>query len=476
MKSIISKLLSSIFIFSSFSAMAQQNVKATSPKPATIEQNRVIVEQTMAQSKQALASARDAAKVQLEANRGQLNALASNLRSIEGFEYNYAEKQIDPKDLKSKEISTEVAASKAQDIYIENNNRTIEIKTWEQPKVKIVTTIFYEGEGTKVSDEEWFEKLNISLRSAASSIKIKSGTVGGGSYTINGSAFAWSSGAGNNTAVFNADGKNIGTQSKLKRQVTIYVPKDNKVDLETKYAEVLISGNLNKFNVDITNGGLEMQDVSNLNLRSKYANVSTGNIKNGEVELINGRLIMKDADELDLDTKYATVEAGTVKKINIRSINDEYELEEVGSLQGRKNYGNLRITKLNTAFDLEGTNADVKVRNIAASLESIKINNKYADIRLPMRNVKSYAVSYIGAYSTVYAGFEKKPMEEKEIASKTSTVKETTLAAVARPSSNRYNSFAGGDGDADSHFTATVGDGKGAKLDLKCQNCTVDFK
>lgn len=474
MKPIISKLLTSIFLVTSFSAFAQQDVKVTSPKPATatIEQNKVIAEQSMIQKRQQLEASRD----QLEASRGQLNALGTTLRPVEGFYYSGAEKQIDPKDLKSKEISTEVAASKAQDIYIENNNRSIEIKSWDQPKVKIVTTIFYEGEGTKVSDEEWFEKLNISLRSAASSIKIKSGTVGGGSYTVNGNAFAWSSGGGNNTAVFNADGKNIGTQSKLKRQVTIYVPKDNKVDLETKYAEVLISGNLNKLNAEITNGGLEMQDVANLTLRSKYANVTTGNIKYGEVELINGRLIMKDADDLDLDTKYATIEAGTVKKINIRSINDEYELEDVGSLQGRKNYGNLRITKLNTALELDGTNADVKIRNIAASLESIKINNKYADIRLPMRNVKSYSVSYLGAFSTVYAGFEKKPMDEKEIASKTGTVKETAVAGTSRQSSNRFPSFGGAEGDSDSQFTATVGDGKGAKLDLKCQNCTVDFK
>lgn len=474
MKPIISKFFTSIFLVSSFSAFAQQEVKVTAPKPATatIEQNRVIAEQNMAQSKQRLESARD----QLQATRGQLKALSSTQSPVEGFYYPGADKQIDPKDLKSKEISTEVAASKVQDIYIENNNRTIEIKTWEQAKVKIVTTIFYEGEGTKVSDEEWFEKLNISLRSAASSIKIKSGTVGGGSYTINGNAFAWSSGGGNNTAVFNADGKNIGTQSKLKRQVTIYVPKDNKVDLETKYAEVLISGNLNKLNADITNGGLEMQDVSNLTLRSKYANVSTGNLKYAEVELINGRLMMKDAEDLDLDTKYATVEAGTVKKINIRSINDEYELEDVSSLQGRKNYGNLRITKLNSSMDLEGTNADVKVRNIAASLESIKINNKYADIRLPMRNVKSYSVSYLGAYSTVYAGFEKKPViVEKETLTKSGNAKEDGLAENLR-SINRSLARSTGDGDLDGHFTATVGDGKGAKLDLKCQNCTVDFK
>lgn len=450
MKPIISKLLTSIFLVSSFSAFAQQ---ATKPS-LKAEAARVQAEGD---------------KLQVEGVRIQSDA-DKLLRNITVVGY----KEIDPKDLKSKEISTEVAASKVQDIYIENNNRTIEIKTWEQPKVKIVTTIYYEGEGTKVSDEEWFEKLNISLRSAASSIKIKSGTVGGGSYTIAGGSYAWSS--GNNTAVFNSNGQNIGTQSKLKRQVTIYVPKDNKVDLETKYAEVLISGNLNKLNVDITNGGLEMQDVANLTLRSKYANISTGNIKYGEVELINGRLIMKDANELDLDTKYATVEAAMVKKITLRSTNDEYEIEEVGSLQGRKNYGNLRITKLHNSFELDGTNADVKVRNITASLESIKINNKYADIRLPMREVKNYSVTYLGAYSTVYAGFEKKPViVEKEALTKSGNAKEDGLADNLR-SINRSLARSTGDGDSDGHFTATVGDGKGAKLDLKCQNCTVDFK
>lgn len=472
MKPIISKLLTSIFLVTSLSSIAQQDVKVSVTKPATapVEQSRVIAEQDMAQSRQKM----EVARGQLEANRRQLNAIGTTLRPVEGFYYPGADKQIDPKDLKSKEITTEVAASKVQDIYIENNSRNIEIKTWEQPKVKIVTTIYYEGEGTKVSDEEWFEKLNISLRSAASSIKIKSGTVGSGSYSIAGGSFAWSS--GNNTAVFNADGKNIGSQSKLKRQVTIYVPKDNKVDLETKYAEVLISGNLNKLNADITNGGLEMQDVANLTLRSKYANISTGNIKYGEVELINGRLIMKDANELDLDTKYATIEAGMVKKITLRSTNDEYEIEEVGSLQGRKNYGNLRITKLLNSFELDGTNADIKVRNITASLESIKINNKYADIRLPMREVKNYSVTYLGAYSTVYAGFEKKPvLIEKEPLTKSGNAKEDGLAENLR-SINRSLARSTGDGDSDGHFTATVGDGKGAKLDLKCQNCTVDFK
>jgi hypothetical protein len=383
--------------------------------------------------------------------------------------------KVEPKDLKSKEISMELPASKSAEIYIENS-RNLNIKVWDQPKVKIVTTVMYDGDSNKVTDAEWFEKMNFTFRNTANSIKIKVGANGNNYYIVNDNNVSWG-GA-------NLDfGNNIvAGQGKVKKSVTIYVPKENNLDIDSKYAEISIDGNLNKLNVDITNGGLDIGDVTKLFLRSKYSNVNVGNIKTGEVELINGRFIAKDADDLDLDTKYATIEAGSVKKLMIRSTNDEYEMEEVGSITCRKNYGNLRITKLLKSMDLDGTNADVKIRNISEGVETIKINNKYADIRLPMRNVKNYTVAYQGPYSTVYSNFEKKPVEEKE-ASKTTGKKFNQVSDLKSANVNGSFAFSGTfapdnnpDNNLDSHFTATVGDGKGAKLDLKCQNCTVDFK
>ncbi len=382
---------------------------------------------------------------------------------VEGFEA----PNRDFKDLKSKEVSVEVNASKSADIYLENTQRNIQIKTWDQPKVKVVTTIYYEGEGTKVSDEEWFEKLNISVKSLGSGIRIKSGTVSSsGSYTVNGSTWAWNSGSAG-VAIFNGEGQNIGTKSDVKRYVTIYIPTANKLDIESKYADVTVANNVNKVNADITNGNLELQDATTLTLRSKYANVTAGSIKNAEIEFINGRLILKDIEELDIDTKYSTIEVASVQKVNLISTNDEYEFDEVGALQGRKNYGNLRINKLTKGIELDGTNADVKVRSILAGVETIKFNNKYADIRLPLRNLKSYTVNYVGPYSNVYANFEKKPLVIKE-------EKEGGLATTLRNIQREVES-ASGDG-TDSRFTATVGDGKGTRIDMKCQNCTVDFK
>ncbi len=384
---------------------------------------------------------------------------------------NNEQRELPDKELKSKEVSIEVAANKSADIFLDNTSRTIEIKTWDQSKVKIVTTIYYEGDATKLSDEEWFEKLNISLKPLGNSIRIKSSTVSSGSYSYGNNTYGWSS--TNGVAIFNSEVDNERTKSNSKRIVTIYIPKDNKLDIESKYSDVALLNNVNKLNVDITNGSLELQDVNTLQVRSKYASVTVGNIKSGEIDFMNGRFSAKDADDLDIDTKYATIELGNVKRLTTRSTNDEYEIDQVGTFTGRKNYGNLRINTLSNALELDGTNADIKIRNIASSVDNINIDNKYADIRLPLKNIKNYTVNFNGPYSNVYANFEKKPFSGTQ----TTTSKKDGLTETIR-SIQRSVSMANSDDDCNckDKFSAVGGDGKSTKIEMKCQNCTVDFK
>lgn len=375
----------------------------------------------------------------------------------------------DKDDLKSKEVSQEISTSKTPDVFISNTSRNIIIKIWDQPKVKVTTTVYFEGEG-KLSDEEWFEKMNLSLKTMGGAVKIKSGNVSGGSYTINGNSFGWTGQGG--VAVFNGEGLNIGTRSNTKRLVTIYIPAGSKLDVESKYADVQVSGSVGTANIDLANGNLDAENFSKLMLHSKYSNVSVGNLAYAEIEFMNGRFSAKNIDDADLDTKYSTIEAVLVKKAVFRSTNDEYEFEEAQDLRGRKNYGNMRITRLSSSFELDGTNADIKIRNIDAGANLIKIDNKYADIRLPLKQVKNFNIRYNGAFSSVYGNFEKtaipdesKKAEKKDNATTGNTHSRFIQGIMAQELETIEN-----------RFTASGGDGKGLKIEMNCQNCTVDFK
>ncbi len=407
-------------------------------------------------------------------------------------------------DQKSKEVSKEMDVPKGADIYIENSSRAIVVKTWSQQKVKITTTVYYEGE-SKFTDDEWIEKSNLSLKILGNSVKIKSGLNSGTYYSIsdNSNQITVSGYSINGNAVFNRNGQNISQKNILKKMLTITVPSGSKLDIESKYANVELPDNIGDLNLDISNGNLDAGNLSKLVLRSKYSNINLGDVKSAEVEISNGRFSAKNIDELDIDSKYSTIEMAMAKKIALRSTNDEYELEEAGEVSGRKTYGNLRITKLNNSIDLEGSNSDIKIRNLGASASLVKLNDKYADIRIPLHNTKNFYIDFAGAYSSVYGNFEKTPVAfttttDENAKKPTSTTitgsgGQSTAGEInlqGRPSANRSDGqrilvtgkqFPGSmsfysDNNSPSHFTASSGDGKGLKIDIKCQNCTVDFK
>lgn len=409
-----------------------------------------------------------------------------------------------PQELKSKEISQEIAMPKGGEIYVENSSIALQVKTWDQAKVKLVTTVYYENEST-LTDTEWFEKVGISLKALGTSVKIKSNNTRFGSF---GSTYNMSTNgrislepvvvSGFRTQSSNVRLANIKTQKKL---LVIYVPAGSKMDIESKYADVQLPSGIGDVLLDISNGNFEAENLNKLRLRSKYSNANMRDIKEAEIEFANGRLSANNIDDLDIESKYATIEMASAKKVKMVSTNDEFEVEDAGEVRGRKNYGNLRITRLTGSLEMDGSNADVKIRNVGSNVKLIKIDNRYADIRIPLRDTKNYGVNFLGSYSTVYGDFEKtaEQVTEADITAMTKsstnssntvlygdkievigTLKATTAPLVAttapKPATGGTLMLNRSGSNTPVKFSATVGDGKGLKIDMKCQNCTVDFK
>jgi hypothetical protein len=434
-----------------------------------------------------------------------------NVAIANGF--GFETRNINQEDLKSKEVSQEINMPKSGEIYIENNTRSIQVKTWDQQKVKVVTTAYFEKEST-LTDEEWFEKMGISLKALGSSVKIKSSASSFGSY-----AYATSGQnvvVGYPTTIYNKSGSFSKSGNTNKRSLIIYVPAGSKLDIETRYSDLQLPANVGDVLLDITNGNFEAESLNKLRLRSKYANANLRDIKEAEIEFANGRFTANNIDDLDIESKYATIEMASAKKIKMVSTNDEFEVEDVTDIRGRKNYGNLRITRLAGSIEIDGSNADVKIRNVGANVKLIKINNRYADVRIPLRDMKNYSVDFIGSYSTVYGDFERtqvEPTEEekKEYASLvqsmintsgtlskisstngmtavnipaqpgkatgvTNTITGGTFSGTLAPATVQGYPMYRGTNSTPTKFTANIGNGSGLKVQMKCQNCTVDFK
>lgn len=399
----------------------------------------------------------------------------------------------------TKEISQEVPSPKGSLIRIVTASRKVSIKSWDQSKVKVTVELTYDTSYPRKNraDAEWFEDMGINIKpfsnrvdiltgagiSGASSQSFKAVTVVGYGQKIptkrkgeKGEAViveGYRSGAPKEVIL-----KGFAARPVI-RVMTIMVPAGCKLDLENKYGDVSIGMNVDEAKLEITNGTLDAQDIKDLKLTGNYCNANLGNIDKAEVEFNNGTFRAQNINDLDMDSKSSTIEYEKGNYLYVRSQADHYTIDAIDKIDGRKVYGSIKIDQLNNSFDLEGNNVDIKFRNIGPDVSLIKINNKYGDLRLPVKTLKNYYVDFIGNYSTVFAPFQKEVVKEEEKEKKEGEADAAAKTKDIEVTGYKISATRTGVGEvAPRHFTSANGDTKGkhTRIELTCHYCTVDFK
>lgn len=401
----------------------------------------------------------------------------------------------------TREVSVEAPATNDALVRITGVVSRLTVKSWNQSKAKITVQLEYDSTITG-TDEELLESLGISLRSFSNRVDIATGRGGGFNarqIERKSTKPTVSTNLGNPPAkpmeyadnqaaktIYKSklEGKPVmieRVQNLVARHITVFVPVDVQLDIRNRYGDVTIAMNVEKAHLEISNGTLDAQDIKNLELVGRLCHANFSNIDRALVEFENGDLRAREIDDLDLDSKGATIEYEKGDYLYMRSQNDEIIIDEIKKVEGRKTYGNIRIDKLRGDFDLEGNNADVKLRDIDTEVKLIRINNKYADLRLPVRNLVNYFVDFNGYYSMVYAPF-RKDIPREDPAKETNKADTVTVVAVQTGKvreNGAHRIFRQEGGDVAPHrFTSTVGDVKGrhTRFEIICNSCTLDFK
>lgn len=391
--------------------------------------------------------------------------------------------------LLTKEISQEVAAQKGSLIRIVSTSGKLNIKSWDQPKVKVTVQFMYDSSQKAETDDNWFENLGISIKPFSNRVDILTKAL----FTLKkvpGKSVSKSVGgdlrlaAAQDAKVQDAKSKTLRVTDGFREQfegkstlqvMTIMVPANSRLDVENRYGDVIIAMDLDEAKLEISNGTLDAQNIKDLNLVSDYCNVNMGNVEKGEIEFYNGTFRAQNIKDLDLDSRSSNIEYEKGEYLYLRSQTDEIDIQEINKVDGRKVYGSIKIDQLNGSFDLEGTNVDIKFRDISPDVSFIKINNKYGDVRLPVKSLKNYFVDFTGYYSTVFAPFQKQVVKEDE--TKAEDPQEREKINILKSSQHFKPDAAIGE-LAPRRFTSAIGDNKGkhTRIELICNSCTVDFK
>ncbi len=323
--------------------------------------------------------------------------------------------------------------------------------------MRLVTTVAYEG-NSRYTNEDWLKKLELKVSGTAGNVKVKCGNMPPmekrdtryfGSAPVSPGRphhtpdlpqrHTPNNLTPNGTVVFDPWGHWLYKDGNIRRDIIVYVPVGAKLEIDSRYAEIILDSNLTEVNARLTSGSMTMKDAGSLVLTSTYSSIYASNIGHADVELINGWFHAQNISTLEINSKVSTVELGIIGRLKMTSNDDQYEMEAAGEISGGKNYGSIRVITLKNSLDLTGVNADIKIHNIEPGVSLVKIDGQYADLRLPVDNLKDYTVHFEGRGSNLYTPFER-------------------LHAT------------------DSSFNVTKGTGKKNSFRLKCSNCTVDMK
>lgn len=384
-----------------------------------------------------------------------------------------------------KELSHEQACTKNEPIKITNAKWNLAIKTWNQDKVKLV--IQTDANADSLAKTDWLSAIGVNFKKLNTRTEIT---------ILNYSANT--GGRGNNAKVADLIGVNVlptnganqtadvsrsvppqvrafqqglvpSTASLSSEVVTIYIPEQATLEITNTNTSVIVTGNIANGVFNLLNSSFDANDAGKIRLTASLSNISFHDIKEAELDISNGsRFRAVNIDVMDIESKSSTIEYEKGQSVYMRSTIDNYSIDEIGKVDGRKTYGVLRIGLLKNSLQLEGSNADIKVRNISPETEFVKINTLYADLRLPVKSLTNYEVTFEGKYSSVFAPFEMVPVKAAE--------------KTGNPGNEKINAQIttqfGQTPNAPANFIASAGDIKNrhTKFELTCHQCLVDFK
>lgn len=409
-----------------------------------------------------------------------------------------------------KEITRELPADKDALIKIVNTTCNLDIRPWPEAKAKLVTTIGVpEKEAATITQEQMMEQAGITFKSFGNRINLNTRVPSSGSESIGTVSLYGSVGAADHVYtskqgnVYISGGQpsaNWMTTGSIIRSLVLYVPEACRLDVDNKNTGIIINADIADARFELNRSSLDARNFKKLFITADYSSINISDVQDAQLELENGNFTGGVIRTFDLDSKGSEIEYESGDLLYVRSQNDRISLDEVAKVDGRKLFGDFRIGKLMQSLDLEGTNTDIRIRNIAATTEFIRINNRFANLRIPVKNLTGFDVDFSGAGSTVFAPFEKVAKVDTIISSDNKKIpaviktkprlivdgKEQTDATRAQLKPNaqaviadieKLNNIQSED-LSPVRFTASGGSGAGKKtlLSITCSQCTVDFK
>ena len=332
----------------------------------------------------------------------------------------------------SKTIKKEYSIIPDGNTRIINKYGSVNIKTWNQNRVKISVEIVVNAI-SEVKAQEVFNRIDITFSNSDELVKAETQIEARRKRW-----FVW------NTAE---------TKSDYQINYEVFIPKTNDLDVVHKYGDMYLAAMDGTVNLDIKNVNFKAEQLGNdSNVTFSYGNGVINRARDAKLYVGYAELGIDEASDLSLTSKYSSFSIGRAVDVNCQTKFDTYSFGELRDLQNTGKYDNFKIGKA-SKVEVEGKYTQVSVGEIDQEVDldlehgganfmlsntfrACALNGQYSDFSVVVAKGASYRMDA----ATTYAGirypsdlniqFEKEQSSSHEVKGKVGKGESEILARL----------------------------------------------
>lgn len=288
----------------------------------------------------------------------------------------------------TKSYSKEFAVDSKTHMYISNRYGHVQIENWEKDAIAIDVEVLVEHRRHDKA-EQMLQAIGITLVQKGNEVR--------GITEID------------ERLMKSVNSFSFGSSSKeMQINYRIRMPKSVNSVLKNKYGDMFIDELTGHTDIDLKYGNLKAnrivygnQNALN-NLKLGYGNASIDEVSWMNFDIKYANLSVEQGQALAVVSKYSKLNFNSLNSLVLESKYDNVRVGTIANIVAQSGYTHYRIRRLTKSLSIESRYGDVKLDDVASSIQTISFDGAYASINAPIPESVSYhidcEVSYGGFY------------------------------------------------------------------------------
>ncbi len=180
----------------------------------------------------------------------------------------------------------------------------------------------------------------------------------------------------------------------------VSVPADRELAVDQKYGTVNMNDLTGKGVFDIQYGEIRAKNLlsPSLSIDIAYSKATIEATKDLNLTIRYSKINLGKGDNLKIDSRYSGLIFGDCKDVVLDSKYDDFKFKTVNRLTANSMYTGYKIDQLLSSLVLSNGYGDFTIGAIPSTFKSLKVNSKYASVRLGIAAGTSYKLDGMVRY------------------------------------------------------------------------------